>query len=62
MTNSVAGIDPHQDTFTIGIGDGNGVEITNDTFANTAIGFCAASDLLRSHSVMMDGVEGSASW
>ena len=36
MTAPVGGIDPHQDTFTVGIVDHHGVEITCETFANTA--------------------------
>lgn len=32
MTSPVAGIDPHQDTYTIGIVDPNGVELTHQTF------------------------------
>ena len=36
MTSPVGGIDPRQDTFTVGIVDPNGVEVTHDTFANTA--------------------------
>jgi transposase len=62
MTSPVAGVDPHQDTFTVGIVDSNGVEITHDSFANTAAGYCEAIDLLRKHRVVQVGVEGSASW
>jgi transposase len=62
MTAPVAGIDPHQDQFTVGIVDPNGVAITNATFANTAAGFVAAIDLLTKHGVELVGVEGSASW
>ena len=35
MTVSVGCIDPHQDQFTVGIVDLNGVEITHETFPNT---------------------------
>ena len=35
MTPPVGGIDPHQDTFTVGIVDPHGVEITHETFPNT---------------------------
>ncbi|MCP4329907.1 MAG: IS110 family transposase [Alphaproteobacteria bacterium] len=62
MTVSVAGIDPHQDQFTVGIVDNNGVETTAETFPNTTAGFVDAIDLLATHRVVMVGVEGSASW
>ena len=62
MTAPVGGIDPHQDQFTLGIVDGNGVEIIHETFLNTGAGFIAAIDTLTAHSVEMVGVEGSASW
>ncbi len=62
MAASVAGIDSHQDQFTVGIVDGNGVEIAHETFPNTASGFVDAIDLLTTHRVGMVGVEGSASW
>ena len=47
MTSPVAGIDPHQDTFTVGIVDANGVAITHDTFDNTAARYLAAIGVLR---------------
>ena len=62
MTSAVGGIDPHQDTFTVGIVDSNGVEVVHDTFANTAVGYGCAIDLLGCHGVEMVGVEGSAKW
>ena len=62
MTEPVGGIDPHQDTFTVGIVDHHGVEITHDTFPNTATGYGAAIDLLDAHGVRRVGVEGSAKW
>jgi len=62
MTLPVGGIDPHQDTFTVGIVDSNGVEVVHDTFANTAVGYGCAIDLLGCHGVEMVGVEGSAKW
>ena len=62
MTAGVAGIDPHQESFTVGIVDGNGVELGHDSFPNTATGYLSAIDLLTAHSVSMVGVEGSASW
>jgi hypothetical protein len=34
MSSTVAGIDPHQDTFTVAVIDPNGVEIVHDTFDN----------------------------
>lgn len=62
MSSTVAGIDPHQDTFTVAVIDANGVEITHDTFANTSSGYLAAIELLSTHEVGRVGVEGSASW
>lgn len=62
MTSAVGGIDPHQDTFTVGIVDGHGVEIGHETFDNTAAGYGCAIDLLGSHGVERVGVEGSAKW
>lgn len=62
MSSPVAGIDPHQDNFTVGIVDANGVEITHQTFANTSASFCEAIDLIRAHDVELVGIEGSASW
>ena len=62
MTFSVGGIDPHQDTFTVGIVDAHGIEITHETFENTAAGYLEAIGLLDAHSVRQVGVEGSAKW
>ncbi len=62
MTAPVGGIDPHQDTFTVGVVDSHGVEIICETFANTAAGYGAAIDLLDAHGVDRVGVEGSAKW
>ena len=62
MTPPVGGIDPHQDTFTVGIVDRHGVEITHETFDNTAAGYGAAIDLLDAYDVRQVGVEGSAKW
>ena len=62
MTFSVGGIDPHQDTFTVGVVDAHGVEITPETFDNTAAGYLEAIDLLDAHGVRQVGVEGSAKW
>jgi len=62
MTSPVAGIDPHQDTFTVGIVTANGVEVTHATFPNSAAGFVDAIKLLTAHGVSQVGVEGSASW
>ena len=62
MTPPVGGIDPHQDTFTVGIVDANGVELCHETFDNTAAGYAAAIDLLDVHGVCLVGVEGSAKW
>ena len=62
MASPVAGVDPHQDSFTIGIVDSNGVAILNESFPNTAAGYCLAIELLNTNAVRQVGVEGSASW
>lgn len=62
MTEPVAGIDPHQKTFTIGIVNSVGVEIHVETFDNTGAGYAAAIDTLSTHGVRRVGIEGSASW
>ena len=62
MTSPVGGIDPHQDTFTVGIVDEHGVEICHEAFPNTAAGYGATIDLLDAHGVGRVGVEGSAKW
>ena len=51
MSSTVAGIDPHQDTFAVAMIDINGVENTHDTFANTSSGYLAAIELLSAHDV-----------
>jgi transposase len=62
MSSTVAGIDPHQDTFTVAVIDPNGVEIVDDTFDNSSCGYIAAIELLNTQGVERVGVEGSASW
>lgn len=62
MTSPVAGIDPHQDTYTIGIVDPNGVELAHQTFPTSAAGYLDGIELLSSHAVEQVGIEGSASW
>lgn len=62
MSGAVAGIDPHQDTFTVGIIDHNGIELATETFANRAAGYLEATDLLTTQRVEQVGVEGIASW
>ena len=62
MTSAVGGIDPHLDTFTVGVVDRHGVEIAHETFPNTAAGYGDAVDLLDAHGVRRVGVEGSAKW
>jgi transposase len=62
MSSAVAGIDPHQDNFTVGIIDSNGVEITHQAFVNSSAGYCEAIDLIAAHGVEVVGIEGSASW
>ena len=62
MTSPVGGIDPHQDTFTVGVVDAHGIEITHEAFANTAAAYGEAIDLLDAAGVRRVGVEGSAKW
>ena len=62
MTSPVAGIDPHQDTYTIGIVDPNGVELAHQTFPTSAAGYLDGIELLSSHAVEQVGIEDSASW
>lgn len=62
MTSPVAGIDPHQNTFTLGIVDANGVEINRITCPNSAVGYVLAIETLTAHRVAQVGIEGSASW
>jgi transposase len=62
MTSPVAGIDPHQDSYTIGIVDPNGVELTHQTFPTSAAGYVDGIELLTAHGVQVVGIEGSAGW
>lgn len=62
MSSPVAGIDPHQAQFTVGIIDPNGVELHHESFDNIAAGYVAAIEVLGTHRVEQVGVEGSASW
>jgi transposase len=62
MTAPVAGIDPHQDSYTIGIVDPNGVELTHATFSTSAAGYVDGVELLSAHGVEQVGIEGSAGW
>ena len=62
MTAPVAGIDPHQNTYTIGIVDPNGVELTHASFPANAGGYLDGIELLTAHSVAHVGIEGSAGW
>ena len=62
MAPPVAGIDPHQSGFTVGVIDANGVEVAHASFDNRAAGFADAIDMLTAHRVGMVGVECSASW
>lgn len=62
MTHSTAGIDPHQDRFTVGIVDPNGVVLEHRSFPDTGEGYLAAIDMLTTHRVRQVGVEGSAGW
>jgi transposase len=62
MTEPIAGIDPHQRTFTVGIVDPLGVETHIETFDNSGAGYTALIDLLTAHGVQLVGIEGSGSW
>ena len=62
MTAPIAGIDPHQDQFTVGMVDEHGVEIAHGTFSNSAAGFAEALEMLTTHGVGLVGIEGSAGW
>jgi transposase len=62
MTSPVSGVDPHQDTYTLGIVDPNGVEITHRTFPTSAAGYLDGIELLAEHGVELVGIEGSAGW
>ncbi len=62
MTHPVAGIDPHQKTFTVGVVDAHGVEIHVETFANNAAGYTDTIDALTTLGVRQVGVEGSGRW
>lgn len=62
MSSPVAGIDPHQDQFTVGIVDLVGDEVHHESFDNNAVGYLAAIDVVRAHRVELVGVEASASW
>jgi len=58
----IAGIDPHQSTYTIGIVDPNGVELFHEPFPTSAAGYVDGIELLATHGVQLVGIEGSAGW
>lgn len=62
MAAAVAGIDPHQDSFTVGVVEASGVERCHSSFPNSAVGYCAAIEMLSANDVKLVGIEGSASW
>lgn len=62
MSLPIAGIDPHQDSFTVGIVDSHGIEICHETFPNSGSGYVDGIDFLTTHSVKQVGVECSAKW
>jgi transposase len=62
MTSPVAGIDPHQANYTIGIVDANGVELVHESFPTSASGYLDGIELLTAHGVEQVGIEGSAGW
>lgn len=62
MSELIAGIDPHRDTFTMAIITAAGVEVVGECFDNTASGYCDLIELLAERHVEQVGVEGSGSW
>lgn len=62
MPVPIAGIDPHQDNFTVAVIDPVGVELGHHSYENSAAGYLEAIDFLGEHLVESVGVEGSASW
>lgn len=62
MPTNTGGIDPHQDTFTVGIVDPHGIAIDVASFPNSGAGYGDAIDLLGRHDVELVGVEGSGLW
>lgn len=62
MTEPIAGIDPHQRTFTLGVVDPLGVALHVETFDNSGTGYANAIDALNAPGVRCVGIEGSASW
>jgi hypothetical protein len=62
MTAPVGGIDPHQDGYTVGIVDANGVELAHESFPASAAGYVEGIELLTAHGVELVGIEGSAGW
>lgn len=59
---TTAGIDPHQDSFTVAIVDEHGVELEVASFANSSAGYVAAIDLLTRNQVARVAIEGSGLW
>ena len=62
MTYPTAGIDPHEDSFTVGVVTETGIEIHHQTFTNNSTGYMDSIDMLSAPNVAQVGVEGSASW
>ena len=62
VASPVAGIDPHQSTYTIGIVDPNGVELAHQSFSTSATGYVEGIEFLTTHDVELVGIEGSARW
>ena len=58
MTPPVAGIDPHQDSYTIGIADPNGIELTHQTFPTSAAGYVEGIELLTAQAFELSGSRG----
>lgn len=62
MPSALAGIDPHQDSITVGIIDLKGVQLDHQTSPTTSARYLDTIDLLHEHDVHQVGIEGSASW
>lgn len=62
MSSPIGGIDPHQDSFTVGVVDGNGAAVDHASFPNSTAGYLDAVAWFTGRGVEQVGIEGSASW
>lgn len=62
MTATVAGIDPHRDSFMVAVIDGAEIEVENRCFSNTGSGYGEAIEWLERHGPVRVGIEGTGSW